>query len=174
MWAYTFTDFTNFGSGGNAVTPWPTTPNKGFAEVPVSSTPPRGKDDFNAIDFSLWREIGKDFLVTSNINHWISCRPESGSLVEWTDGSIDCKNIKNVSSRCPGNCPTKIRLLSSYAICRLYDAAPPYTPTGYRGHFYYFEGHMKYPPFHDPCSSGSLTPGVINPVETPYGNLYIR
>ena len=172
VWAYTFTDFSNFASGSNAVSPWPTFPNKGFAEVPVSSTPPRGKVDFNALDFTLWRVIGEDFLVTSNINHWISCRPGSGSLVGWTDGSIDCRNIKNVSSKCLGNCPTKIRLLTGHAIFRLYDASFPYVSSG---NFFYFEGHtVNYWPPHDSCSGSSKKPGVLDPAGTPYGNLYIR
>ena len=174
VWAYTFTDFSNYGSGSNAITPWPTFPNKRYAEVPISSTPPKGKGDFNATNFSLWKEIGKDFLITSNINHWISCRPGSGSLVGWTGGSIVCRNIKNVSSRCPGNCPTKIKVVSNHPHVLLYGSTFSQSEQS-SDVFFYFEGYTgRYWPAHDPCSTDSKTPGVVNPVGTPYGNLYIR
>ena len=71
VWAYTFTNFAIFYKGTNAMTPWPTMPN---------TSPPKNTTYFNAMEFSLWGAIGSDFLVTSNINHWIQCSPATAAL----------------------------------------------------------------------------------------------
>ena len=108
VWAYTFTDFAAFDQAINAMTPWPTMPYKAYAQVPVSKSPPKNTTDFNAMEFSLWGAIGSDFLLTSNINHWVSCSPGSGSLVGFRDGTISCKNVRNILNRCQGNAPSSI------------------------------------------------------------------
>ena len=38
-------------------------------------------------------ELGDEFMVKSNVNDWVRCRPGSGSLVTMTDGTIQCANI---------------------------------------------------------------------------------
>ena len=169
VFAYTFTNFSYFDSG-NYITPWPAAPNKASATVPVSTTPPQTTTDFNALDFTLWKDIGSNFMVTSNLNHWISCSPGTGSLVAFTSGSITCRNIKNVSTNCLGNVPLKIYVYPSIASIDLSQSAPPYE--NYYG-FYRFSA-ASYRPIHDPCSTESFTPGVLSPIGVPHGNIFIR
>ena len=85
-WSYTFIAYSNFTSGANAVTPrasWPASP---APSTPVSTTVP-----YEAINFSLWRTIGKEFLIKSNINNWIACKEGTGSLVQWKAEPITCQ-----------------------------------------------------------------------------------
>ena len=168
VWAYTFTDFTSFIRSD--LTPWPSLPNSAYVRVPVSTSPPKNTTDFNALDFNLWKDIGSDFMVTSNVNHWISCSPGSGSLVAFTSGSITCRNVKNVSENCLGNAPTWIALYTSLPYFGLYGSIPPYDKNKY---FYFFEA-SNYISSYDPCSSTSTTPGVLSPIGVPHGNIFIR
>ena len=171
VWAYTFTNFASFTSGSNSLTPWPAMPNKAYATVPVSTTPPQNTTDFNALNFTLWKDIGSHFMVTSNIIHWISCSPGTGSLVAFTSGSISCRNIKNVSTDCLGNAPSMIRSYPSLAAFTLYASVPPYPANG---DSYSFEASTVYRPVADPCSGSSVAPGVSSPVGVPHGNIFIR
>ena len=101
VWSYTFIAYSNFTSGANAVTPrasWPASP---APSTPVSTTVP-----YEAINFSLWRTIGKEFLIKSNINNWIACKEGTGSLVQWKAEPITCQVVKQVSKLCPGVVPT--------------------------------------------------------------------
>ena len=95
----------------NAVTPQPNWPNLSTSKVhtPVSTTPPSSENDLNAMDYSLWSTIGEETLLKSNLVHWIICSPGTGSLVAGRSGSLNCRNIKDVSSQCPGNAPTDVR-----------------------------------------------------------------
>ena len=166
VWAYTFTNFSSFSSDSNDITPWPAMPNKASATVPVSTTPPQNTTDFNALDFILWKDIGSNFMVTSNVNHWISCSPGTGSLVAFKRGSIKCHNVRNVSKRCLGSAPSRFTLARDYAVFGL--------SAGGDRVFYRFKAVSRYRPVHDPCSSGSTTPGVLSPIGVPHGNIFIR
>ena len=75
------------GKGLFAVTPRPswTTSN---ANVRVSTTVPLSETQYEAMDFSLWRSIGKEFLIKSNIDNWIACKEGSGSLVQQRDETV--------------------------------------------------------------------------------------
>ena len=165
VWAYTFTDFASFGS--TEITPWPSVPNSASATVvPVSTSPPMNKTDFNALDFNLWKDIGSHFMVTSNVNHWISCSPGSGSLVATTSGSITCRNVKNVSENCLG----WITAATYQSYLTLSGSISPYTS---HGNFYVFAG-SKFKIAHDPCSESARIPGVLTPIGVPHGNIFIR
>ena len=80
MYSYTFTDFNNFYSKTNAVTPRPNWPVR-EASVPVTTTPPLDEWSAGAVDFNLWKHIGQDFMVKSSINDWIVCRPNGGTCI---------------------------------------------------------------------------------------------
>ena len=171
VWAYKFTNFANFDWGNNNVAPWPTMPNKVYAEVTVSKTPPMTTTDYKAMKFPLWSAIGSDFLVTSNINHWISCSPGSGSLVDFRDGTISCKNVRNIAGSCPGNAPSNI-VFYTMAKFQMKGSVPPYTNTGL---FTSFEAETDTTrPVQDPCSTSSVQPGVLNPDGEAHGNIFIR
>ena len=172
VWAYKFTNFAVFHHGTNAVTPWPSMPNKGYSQVPVSKTPPMTTTDYKAMPFPLWSAIGSDFLVTSNINHWISCSPGSGSLVDFRSGTISCKNVRNISVSCPGNAPSHIEVSTQDAEIWMTGSVPPYTNTAI---FNDFEGRTDiWRPVQDPCSTSSWQPGVSIPDGEPRGNIFIR
>ena len=109
VWSYTFTDYSNFQKASNAVTPRPswTTSN---ANVRVSTTVPLSETHYEAMDFSLWRSISKEFLIKSNINNWIACKEGSGSLVQQRDGTVSCKLVKQLSEQCSWPSCSKPRL----------------------------------------------------------------
>ena len=69
IYSYTFTNYRNMNSGGNAVTPVPNWPAS--VTVPVSTTPPLSESIRGAVDYNLWKHIGREILIKSNINHWL-------------------------------------------------------------------------------------------------------
>jgi len=96
VWSYTFTAYSTFHTRPNAVTPRPTwTPNKGNTRV--STTAPLSETHYEAMNFDLWRTIGNQTLIKSNINNWIVCREDTGSIVREKAGSMKCKLVKQVS-----------------------------------------------------------------------------
>ena len=109
VWSYTFTAYSSFASGANAVTPRPSWTASG-ANTRVSTTVPLSETHYEATDFALWRTIGKEFLIKSNINNWIACKEGTGSLVQQKSGSITCKLVKQVSKQCSGVVPNSLTL----------------------------------------------------------------
>lgn len=94
MWSYSFTNNVDFKAHSNAVTPrpnWQVTPE---VNVPISTTPPLNETNFNAMNFSLWKLLGRQILIKSNINNWLVCHPGTGSLVDWQEGEVSCKVVK--------------------------------------------------------------------------------
>ncbi|CAH3189247.1 unnamed protein product [Porites evermanni] len=77
VWSYAFTDYENFKSKANAVSPSPKWPDiSADIDVPISITPPMHEHDFNALDFSLWKQLGQEIFVKSNVNNWLVCSPK--------------------------------------------------------------------------------------------------
>ena len=160
VWSYTFTAYSSFTSGANAVTPRPSWAASG-ANTRVSTTIPLSETLYGAMDFSLWRTIGKEFLIKNNINNWIACKEGTGSLVQQKAGSVTCKLVKQISKQCAGVVPKSFSqgsngpvLSSSYA-------------------YYYFEGSTNSNwPTHDPC--GRNQPNQLKGVVNPHGNIFVR
>ena len=160
VWSYTFTDYSSFQSGGNAVTPRPSW-SASTATVRVSTTVPLGETHYEAMDFALWRSIGMEFLIKSNINNWIACKEGSGSLVQQKAGSITCKLVKLVSDRCSGVVPNSV---GSNSIGMYISISSTY---------YYFDVNTRGSwPSHDPCAKGGGT--YVKGVANPHGNIFIR
>ena len=111
VYSYTFTNYNSFTSASNAVTPRPNWPAI-HANVPISTTPPLSESSLGVVDWNLWKDIGKEFMVKSNINDWIVCQPSGGSMVTKKQGSLSCRNIKNVATTCSGVALLKIRWYS--------------------------------------------------------------
>ena len=152
VYSYTFTNYKNMNSGGNAVTPVPNWPAS--VTVPVSTTPPLSESIRGAVDYNLWKNIGREILIKSNINHWLICKESGGSLVEKKNGHMKCENIKNVASKCHGYAPNKITW---------YSPGPSFKRSS---HFYLLEGTTtSWWPTHDPCGSNQRNEkqGVSNP-----------
>ena len=160
VYSYTFTNYSNFSSVSNAVTPRPNWPAVN-ANVPISTTPPLNESSLGAVDWVIWKEIGQEFMVKSTINDWLVCQPVVGSIIEEKEGSISCQNIKNVAKACSGVVPYTIKwrkggvqLLAS-------------------GIYYTFEGDTRtYRPTHDPCGQGRANQKTG--VENPGGQIYLR
>ena len=160
VWSYTFTDYANFESGSNAVTPRPTWTVSG-ANTRVSTTVPLSETHYEAMNFALWRTIGNQTLIKSNINNWIVCEEGTGSIVRQKAGSLSCKLVKQVSQQCAGVVPNS---LTTYSY-GLYLSSSSF--------YYYFDGNagINYPT-HDPC--GKNQPNQLKGVANPHGNIFIR
>ena len=160
VWSYTFTAYASFQSGSNAVTPRPSWPASS-ANTRVSTTPPLSETHYEAIDFDLWRQIGNQTLIKSNINNWVVCDTGIGSIVRYRAGSVSCKIAKQVSQKCAGVVPKKVSLPANGM--SLND----------RSHFYYFDGNTGDDwPTHDPC--GSNAQNHLKNVGNPHGNIFVR
>ena len=102
----------------------------------------------------LWRSIGKEFLIKSNINKWIACKEGSGSLVQQRDGTVSCKLVKQLSGQCSGVVPNRVKSSSA-------------------DYYYYFEGNRSGGwPTHDPF--GNNQANQLKGVANPHGNIFIR
>ena len=113
------------------------------------------------MDFALWRSIGNQTLIKSNINNWIACKEGTGSIVRQKAGSLSCKLVKQVSQQCAGVVPTSFAL-RSYG---------PYLSS--TSLYYYFDGHTSYSsPTHDPC--GTNKENQLSGVANPHGNIFVR
>ena len=154
VYSYTFTNYNSFTSSSNVVTPRPNWPAP-YANVPISTTPPLNESSLGATEWNIWKEIGKEFMVKSNINDWIVCQPSNGSIVTKKEGPINCQNIKNVGTACSGVAPENLRWRRR-GLCLLHASS-----------FYYlFNAGTDYLwPVHDPCGTGRKNhkKGVSNP-----------
>ena len=160
VYSYTFKNYNSFGSGSNAVTPRPNWPAS-RANIPISTTPPLSESSLGAVDWNVWKDIGKDFMVKSNINNWIVCQPRGGRITTKKQGSLSCQNIKKVATACNGVAPD-----------RMYWYSPGPSLNNY-SHSYYFDGDTRGSwPTHDPCGKNQLNhkKGVSNPG----GQIYLR
>ena len=170
VWSYSFTNYSHFRRKSNAITPRPNWPVRSQADVPISTTPPLNETDYNAMNFSLWRQLGRQVLIKSNINNWLVCDPGSGSLVDWQEGDVNCTIIKQVPDD-PSNTlvpslffPNK----SPQSYGPLFSMSKPWNTV-----YYYFDGStMNHFPTHD--RSGTNSPNQMRNVVTPQGNILIR
>ena len=69
VWSYSFTNYSHFNSKSNAITPRPNWPVRSEVDVLISTTPPLNETDYNAMNFSLWKQLGRQVLIKSNINN---------------------------------------------------------------------------------------------------------
>ena len=160
VYSYAFTNYSSFSTSSNAVTPRPNWPAS-KANVPISTTPPLNESSLGAIEWNIWKEIGKEFMVKSNINDWIVCQPSNGSIVTKKEGPINCQNIKNVATACSGVVPGKLKWCPR-GLCLKHEKL-----------FYLFNaGTDRYWPVHDPC--GKYSQNHKKGVSNPGGQIYLR
>ncbi|KAJ7379424.1 hypothetical protein OS493_016661 [Desmophyllum pertusum] len=159
VWSYTFTAYSSFNSGANAVTPRPTW-KVSSANTRVSTTVPLSETHYEAMNFALWRTIGKETLIKSNINNWIACKEGTGSIVQQKVGSITCKLVKQVSKKCAA-VPTSVKI---YGEGMSLNGG---------SHYYYFDSYTSRGwPTHDPCGKNQLN--QLKGVANPHGNIFVR
>ena len=137
----------------NAVTPIPSWPvNAGYEMSPVSYDPPNDLVQHGALNFSLWQSIGEEFMVKSNVNNWIACVPNTGSLTRSVVGSVTCRLIRSITSICPKLHTTEFRF--SRQRCGPALCIPI---SKYCLEFNYFDGCLSHSwPIHDPCADRGL------------------
>ena len=163
VYSYTFTEYDNFMAVNNAVTPTPNWPSVG--NVPLLTTAPINESHFAAMSFHLWRLVGSEILVKSNINNWIACLPYKGSLVEWLSGAVTCRMIKVLTNLCGNVVPTKLHVKK----CGVKFRAGAYSAKNY----YFFDTCTdSKTPYHDPC--GSASDSHLKNVQNPHENIFIR
>ena len=162
VYSYAFTDYAKFNWLRNAVTPRPNWPASD-ANVPISTTPPLNAElSLGALDWNFWKNIGEEFMIKSNINDWLVCQANIGSIVTQNGGSISCHNIKNVNTACSDVSPTRI----SWG-----NVGPT---LDFSGRFYHFDGNTKSDsPTHDACGTGKWK-NYKKGVENPGGKVYLR
>ena len=162
VWSYGFTDYNNFQSPGNAVTPIPSSGwTTGATNVNISKTIPLNPDAHGAMEFTLWQRIGAEFMVRSNINNEIMCTPGTGSVVEAKSGTVTCTLINDVVQNGCKEVPNR------------YDMGPAGPDLNGNSSMYYWDGITTINwPTHDPCALNQANhkPGVVNPG----GQLYLR
>ena len=130
----------------------------------MSTTVPLSETHYEAMNFALWRTIGKEFLIKSNINNWIACKEGTGSIVQQKAGSITCKLVKQVSKQCAGVVPKSLSLAGI-------GSHGPYLSTS--SLYYYFDGSTSNDwPTHDPC--GKNQANQLKGVANPHGNIFVR
>ena len=134
----------------NAVTPRPSRPVN--EDVPVSKKTPLRETQLGAMNFDLWKQIGKEFMVKSNINHWITCKEGTGSLVECRAGTLDCQVVKNIAPTCHNVSPDEIRFLTKESSENLGPHLYYSKSSTYLNTYYYWESSTKSPnsPRHEP------------------------
>ena len=160
VYSYTFTNYNSFSSRNNAVTPRPNWPAS-RANVAISTTPPLSESSLGAVDWNFWKNIGKELMIRSNINDWIVCQPNGGSLVTKKDGSMSCQNIRNVATACNGVAP---HIITWYATGPYLSATLLY---------YFFDGDTQSNwPIHDPCGKNRVN--YKKGVRNPGGQIYLR
>ena len=126
----------------------------------MSTTVPLSETQYEAVNFALWRTIGKEFLIKSNINNWIACKEGTGSILQQKDGSITCKLVKQVNKKCSGVSRS----------LKMYGSGPSLDGNS---HFYYFDGNTSGSwPTHDPC--GGNGQNQLTGVANPHGNIFVR
>ena len=146
----------------NHISPSPNWPVNQPPDPPVSTSAPLSEDVTGALNFNLWKEIGTDFLVKSNINNWISCSEDGGSFVSQKDGGLNCKVQKIIV---PGNCdqvkPNRFVKLPKGPALFANDT------------YYYFDTSVIDGfPTADPC--GNKSTNNLEAVHDPSGWIYIR
>ena len=166
--SYSFTNYNDFKTASNAITPRPTWPVLPETDVPISTTPPLEETDYNAINFSQWKQLGRQVLIKSNINNWLVCHPGTGSLIDWQEGSVSCRIVKYMTDTCKSTSPPSI------FNTRQTGTGPMFKTGSLSGDIYYFfDGYTGLNwPVHDPC--GTNNDNNLKNVLNPHGNIFVR
>ncbi len=163
VWSYGFTNYSNFADDANAVEPIPSSGwTTGTTNVEISKTIPRNPETHGAMEFTLWAEIGKNFLIRSNINNEYLCTPGTGSITEAQSGNISCSLVNDVVQN---ECTTTPNYYKTNVGCG---------PALIRANklSYYWDGYTIINwPTHDPC--GENKENHKKGVNNPGGQLYL-
>ncbi|XP_031574838.1 uncharacterized protein LOC116308531 [Actinia tenebrosa] len=166
VYSYTFTRYSSFRTPANAVTPIPNWPvnRSPSGSVPQSTKTPLSESSRSAMDFSLWKKIGKEFLIKSNISNWVACVEGTGNFVNWVAGSLTCRVVKAITLPCTTIAPNTLGFGGCGPILKKDDKLQ-----------YFFEGRTDLCwPVHDPCGTSPSSSNHKTNVANPGGAVYIR
>ncbi len=159
-WVYRFTAADEFGAAVNAVTPIPSWPAS-EATVPVSTSPPLAPETPGAIDWALWKDLGREILIVSDLADAIACEPDVGSLADGRDGALACRTALDLSDRCQDVVPSGVAFSGSGPALYADDL------------YFFFDGSTAtHFPTHDACGADQAIE-VTDPA-TAGGALYLR
>ena len=132
-------------------------------ERPISTRSPSSESEKGSVDFGLWKELGSDILLKNNVNNWITCSENGGSLVDMRSGPISCNVTKVVvEGQCEGVVPF---------VVEKHGASVSLSAQG--GMYYnFYTGDSSSWPVSDPCGDGGQR--QLTNVEEPGGWLYVR
>lgn len=105
-WVYGFTAPDDFTATLNAVTPIPAWSQQ-FSSigVPVSTSPPATPTTRGAVDFAVWRHLGREFSLRSPLIPDVACQPDTGSPADLLEGAIACRLLEPADDACPNAVP---------------------------------------------------------------------
>ena len=162
VYSYELTNPGNFNSAENSVTPvpsWDTSRTVG----PISHERPLFEETLGAMTFDLWKEIGDSILITSTINHWLVCTPNTGDFVRSLEGTITCRIVQLASTACA----TTFSYRFGISGCGPFISD---TVSGLGRAIYYWDGCTDtHYPTHDPCGLNRATN-----VDVMKGQIYVR
>ena len=145
VWSYSFTNYSHFKDDSNAITSKPNWLVTNGVNVPISTISPLNETDYNTMNFSLWKQLGRQFLIKSNINNWLVCHPGDDSLVDWQKGDVNCTITKFVAD------PSESASVPSKFLPNTNYGPMIYSSGRWNSTFYYFNSYTdKGWPTHDP------------------------
>ena len=148
------------------MTPRPNWPAHGYDGI--STTAPLNETDYNAVNFSLWKQLGRQVFMRSNTNNWLVCHPGTGNLVDWQEGNVNCRIVKHVTNTCKDTLPPsvpRLEIVKGVTVC--YDENP-YSLIYYRFDSSDTTGWLV----NDPC--GEECDNHVKNALNPPGNIYVR
>ena len=137
-----------------AVSPRPTWPKTVSDPVPESTTPPSDMQQYGALEYSLWKNIGEEFMIKASVNNWIACVPDTGvSFTQWQlGGFLTCRMIRVITSVC-----TTLPAGSNNFKLMEWNYGPSIVKVG-GSFFYYFDmDKSSHWPVRDPCGDNQFT-----------------
>ena len=150
-------------------------PDWGYTcHIPRSTTAPLSETEYGAMAYNRWQHLSvrNEFMIKSNITHWIKCTPttQGASLATLTAGTFTCDKIKLVATACvsPTNYPNVI-LSTTTTFPGLF-----LTSAGVGHHLYYWDCETTTCcwPAHDSC--GQTQQNQLTGVSDPYAAIYLR
>lgn len=83
---------------------------------PLSTTLPLNPSTPGAMNFSLWKILGKEMLLKSDLINWYVCQDGSGSILKWNHGSISCRVARTLVDKCNNTAPSHFEGDNRYGI----------------------------------------------------------
>ncbi|XP_031572464.1 uncharacterized protein LOC116306519 [Actinia tenebrosa] len=169
VYSYTFSDFDNFNTDDNVITPvpnWPLNMSPANEWSPISTTTPLNESSYSAMDFVMWKKIGREFLLKCNITNWVACVEGTGRLVDWVTGSLTCRVVKAITPTCTTIAPDSFEFWS---------CGPAFRNSASNNYQFILDAYLKLHqchPMHDPCALSSEN--HLKNVSSPACALHLR